>query len=229
MSIQLIGKNIHSLGDFIEQKMHQYAENPAFHCIGQTLSFKEIEAKSRALACWLQQETTLKPGDRIAIQLPNIIQYPVAAYAALRAGLVLVNTNPLYTPREMQHQFKDSGAKAIIILQDLLPKLDEIKEATEIEIIIVTSADDFITEDIVELDDSTCLNQAIAQGLTMCLKPRVNQDLDTVCALQYTGGTTGVSKGAVLTHRNVLSNTGQVLERLGDYCLPSRGSGDFPL
>lgn len=218
MSTPLIDPNIHSLADLIEQSMNQYANNPAFNCIDQTLSFAEIEIKSRAFACWLQQRTDLKAGDRIVIQLPNIIQYPVAAYAALRAGLVLVNTNPLYTPREMQHQFKDSGAKAIVILRDLLPKLEEIKAATDLETIIVTSAADFLTGDMQEQEGTICLNHAISEGSTMTLKPRINESLDAVCVIQYTGGTTGVSKGAILTHRNILSNCGQTFERIGEYC-----------
>ena len=112
----------HSLADFIEATLAKFGEKPAFSCLGQTLSFAEIEQKSRALACFLQEHPAINAGDRIAIQLPNLIQYPIAAYGALRAGLVLVNTNPLYTPREMQHQFKDSGAKVLVILEDLLPK-----------------------------------------------------------------------------------------------------------
>ena len=133
-------KPINSLADLIEQSLTKYADKPAFHCLGQTLSFAEIEQKSRALAIWLQQHSGLKQGDRIVIQLPNLIQYPIAAYAALRAGLVLVNTNPLYTTREMQHQFKDSGAKAIIILADLYPKLAEIQSQTDIQQVIITQA-----------------------------------------------------------------------------------------
>ncbi|WP_156499634.1 AMP-binding protein, partial [Oleiphilus sp. HI0061] len=102
-----------NLADFLEGFLQKYAEKPAYSCLGQTLSFAEIDAKSKALACFLQQQENLNQGDRIVIQLPNLSQYPIAAYAALRAGLVVVNTNPLYTPREMQHQFSDSGAKAI--------------------------------------------------------------------------------------------------------------------
>lgn len=218
MNSQLIESHIHSLGDFIEQSLAQYADLPAYHCLGQTLSFIDIEQKSRALACWLQQKSGLQAGDRIIIQLPNLIQYPIAAYAALRAGLVLVNTNPLYTPREMHHQFKDSGAKAIVILADLLPKLAEVQPDTAIETVIVTNAADLLTGDAPEYQVGISFNQAISEGDLLTLQPRQATALDDVCVLQYTGGTTGVSKGACLTHRNILSNASQTLARIKDRC-----------
>jgi long-chain acyl-CoA synthetase len=118
MTQTIINLKFNNIADLIEDSLLKYADKPAFSCLGQTLSFAQIDAKSKALACWLQQQENLSPGDRIVIQLPNLNQYPIAAYAAFRAGLVIVNTNPLYTPREMQHQFKDSGAKAIILLTD---------------------------------------------------------------------------------------------------------------
>lgn len=204
-----------SIADFVESTLQKYSEKPAYACLGQTLTFGEIEEKSRALACFLQQHPELQPGDRIAIQLPNLIQYPIAAYAAFRAGLVIVNTNPLYTPPEMQHQFKDSGAKALIILKDLLPKFDAIKAHTDIDLVIATSAPDLLTNDLADAPDG-CIS------LTQILKEFANQDLaerplvslDDNCVLQYTGGTTGVSKGACLSHGNILSNALQVHERL---------------
>jgi len=215
---QLIDSNIHSLGDFIEQSFAKYGDNPAFHCLGQTLSFREIDQQSRNLACWLQQESGLVAGDRIIIQLPNLNQYPIAAYAALRAGLVLVNTNPLYTPREMLHQFKDSGAKGIIILADILPKLNEIIGDTAIETVIVTRSDDLLTKNLAASEQGISFNQAISIGQSLTLQPRPETKLDDVCILQYTGGTTGVSKGACLTHRNILSNASQTLGRIKNRC-----------
>ena len=210
---QLIDQGINSLGDFIEQSLSQYADHEAYSCLGQTLTFAQIDEKSRALACWLQQLSGLQPGDRIVIQLPNIIQYPVAAYAALRAGLVLVNTNPMYTPQEMAHQFKDSGAKAIITLKDLLPKLNAVKAATDIETVLVCNPTDFISNDNTASKDCINLNQAIADGSILTLQARKNNQLDDTCVLQYTGGTTGVSKGAELTHANILSNAAQTKDR----------------
>ena len=215
---ELIASGINNLGDFIEDALSKYADNPAFSCLGQTLSFFELDSRSRALACWLQQESGLKPGDRIVIQLPNITQYPIAAYAALRAGLVLVNTNPLYTPKEMRHQFKDSGAKAIITLQDLLPKLEKVKADTDIETVIFCNPGDLISHDKQELAGCVNFNLAMAKGVNLTLNKRANIHLDDTCVLQYTGGTTGVSKGAELSHRNILSNAAQTLNGLGDTC-----------
>ncbi|MEH6345605.1 MAG: long-chain fatty acid--CoA ligase [Bermanella sp.] len=213
---QLIDQGINSLADFIENSLTQYAEHPAYSCMGQTLTFAQVDEKSRALACWLQQESGLKAGDRIIIQLPNILQYPVAAYAALRAGLVLVNTNPMYTPQEMAHQFKDSGAKAIILLQDLLPKLNAIRSTTSIETVLVCNPTDFLTNDNTAVEDCIDLNLAITKGSELALQPRKNNQLNDTCVLQYTGGTTGVSKGAELTHANILSNAAQTKERRGE-------------
>ncbi len=206
-----------SLADLIEDSLQKYADLPAYHCLGQTLTFAEIDIKSRALAAWLQQKSGLKFGDRVIIQLPNLIQYPIAAYAILRAGLVIVNTNPLYTNREMEHQFSDSGAKAIIILQDLLPKLDAIKEKTDIECVITTSAADLLTGDLSYQHDSNFgFNQILAEGENLPCRNHSNTDVDDVCVLQYTGGTTGVSKGACLTHKNLMSCGLQIFERFGE-------------
>lgn len=224
MTNVLIAPGINSLADMVEKSLHDYADKPAFSCLGQTLTFAQIDEKSRALGCYLQQKIKLKAGDVIVIQLPNLTQYPIAVYAALRIGLIIVNTNPLYTPREMQHQFKDSGAKALIILADLLPKFEGIQTETDIETVIVTSAADLMTNDIAEqgVNGHICFNHAIAQGAPLILKPRQYDNLDAPCLLQYTGGTTGVSKGAVLTHRNILSNRGQTLERIFAYCQPGK-------
>lgn len=208
---------IANLADFIEASMEKHHDLPAYSCLGQTLTFADIEQKSRALASWLQQKSGLVAGDRVVIQLPNINQYPIAAYAVLRAGMVIVNTNPLYTSREMQHQFCDSGAKAIIILADLLPKLTKIKAQTDIEQVIVTAPDDLLSNNINEyLDDSIAFNQVINQGKTLALQPREQILGDDSCILQYTGGTTGVSKGACLTHNNIIACTEQILHQLND-------------
>lgn len=220
----LIANNINNLGDYIDGVFNKYSDQPAYNCIGQTLSFKDIDEKSNALACWFQNEAGLKSGDRIVIQLPNLIQYPIAAYAAARAGLVIVNTNPLYTEREMAHQFTDSGAKAIVILADLLPKLEAIKANTEIETVLVTGAGDMLTGNTEVPAGCFGFTQALAAGAGKTLAPRT-QTIDDVSVLQYTGGTTGVSKGAALSHKNVLSNAFQTMNHLGDKC--GEGSETF--
>lgn len=208
---------LQNLATSIEQSLKNYADKPAYSCLGQTFSFAEIDQKSQALAYWLQQQPGLEQGDRIVIQLPNLTQFPIAAFAALRAGLVIVNTNPLYTTREMLHQFNDSGAKAIIILEDLLPKLNEIIDETQINTVICTKVTDLLTQAIGETpDNTTCLNQIIAENMNKPLEPRKSLSEDDICVLQYTGGTTGVSKGASLSHKNLLSNSEQIFQRLSN-------------
>ena len=220
MSNLLIHKNIKNMGDFIEYSLAKYPDNPAFHCFYQTMTFKEIDQKSYQLACWLQQQSGLVQGDRIIIQLPNIIQYPIAAYAALRAGLVLVNSNPQYTPREMQHQFKDSGAKALITLDSLLDNYVLIAEQTDIITVISTQPMDLAQPNIYQPKVGTSLLDAINAGESLSLQPRTSQ-LSDICILQYTGGTTGVAKGACLTHRGVLSNSAQTYHRIEQRCVDS--------
>ncbi len=172
MTQTLINLEFNNIADLIEHSLLKYADKPAFSCLGQTLSFAQIDAKSKALACWLQQQKSLSPGDRIVIQLPNLNQYPIAAYAALRAGLVIVNTNPLYTPREMQHQFIDSGAKAIILLSDLLPKFNEVKEHTDIELVITTGATDLLTGDMNAPSGCVSFNQILSDCADAVLATR---------------------------------------------------------
>lgn len=211
-----------SLADFIEDSLKKHSKSPAYSALGQTLSFAEIERKSRALAVWLQQYSGLNAGDRVIIQLPNLIQYPIAAYAILRAGMIIVNTNPLYTNREMLHQFNDSSAKAIIILSDLVPKLDAIIDETQIEQVIVTSAADLLTNDISYRHDSyKGLNKILQLDTPFILKPRSKSSADDVCVLQYTGGTTGVSKGACLSNKNIISAATQVITCLGSHIKPT--------
>ncbi|WP_206483310.1 AMP-binding protein [Thalassotalea sp. G2M2-11] len=206
-----------NLSQFISDAMQQFADKPAYSCLGQTLTFQEIDSKSTALAAYFQS-LGLCAGDRIVIQLPNLIQYPIVNYAALKAGIIVVNTNPLYTPREMKHQFNDSGAKAIVILSDLYPKLLEILAETNIEQVIVTGAADLLTNNVEVSEPNTIsFNQAIIAGEGLTLTPS-NAALDDVALLQYTGGTTGVSKGAQLTHRNVIANALQSAERIGERC-----------
>ncbi|MBT0585274.1 AMP-binding protein [Alteromonas oceanisediminis] len=217
MYTDLLPADVRSLPDYIEHVFSTYTDAPAYCALGQTFTFTDLETRSRALANWFQHEAGLRPGDRIAIQLPNLLQNPVAVYAALRAGLVVVNTNPLYTPREMQHQFSDSGAKAIVILSDLLPNLEKVIENTTIDTVVITSATEFLQPDSAPQHPSyISLTGAIKQGKSCAEFARPEVTLDTLCMLQYTGGTTGLSKGAALSHANVLSNSVQTLDRLGD-------------
>ena len=211
-----------NLAKIIEQAMVTYADLNAYSCLGQSMTFAEVDKKSLSLACYLVNDAGLKTGDRVAIQLPNIIQYPIAAYAVLRAGLVLVNTNPLYTAREMQHQFSDSGAKALIILGDMLPKLEHIISVTEIETVITTQIMDLIKPQYSTNESSSphFENVNLVSLIDILMSDKklnsLAQDstLNTIAAIQYTGGTTGLSKGAVLTHGNLLSNLEQTSDRL---------------
>ncbi|HCF79834.1 MAG TPA: long-chain fatty acid--CoA ligase, partial [Glaciecola sp.] len=143
-STNFIPENISSIGDFVEGFFTQHAAVPAYTALGQTYSYAQIDAASAQFATYCVNQLGLKVGDRIAIQLPNVLQNPIAVYGAFRAGLVVVNTNPLYTPREMKHQFNDSGAKALVILADFLPKYDEIAEDVAIESVIITSATELL-------------------------------------------------------------------------------------
>lgn len=206
-----------SLAELIEQAMIKNAERIAYQCLGESITFKEVEQKSRALACYLLNVAKLSSGDRVAIQLPNINQYPIAAFAVLRAGLVLVNTNPMYTSREMQHQFTDSGAKALIILTDLLPKLSDIMKESKIETVIATSAIDMLSPQ--GLSTAQVKNHTGGANVVAFMdivknthNEKINRqaiNLNHITLIQYTGGTTGLSKGAVLTQRNLLSNIEQ--------------------
>lgn len=218
MSEFVLPQNATSLPDYIEHQLREYKTLPAYTALGQTLTYGQIEHYSRSLACYLRNHLGLEPGDRIAIQLPNLIQNPIAVYAALRAGLVVVNTNPLYTQREMTHQFNDSGAKALIILSDLLPKYQAIADDTKIEHVLVTGASDLLdSHPQAAPEGTTGLLHAIAKSPCDNVPARPPANLDDVCMLQYTGGTTGISKGAALTHRNILANSVQTLDRLGKH------------
>ena len=205
--IQLNPDNYKNLIDVFEESCQLYQNKAAYNCFGQTLSFSDVEQASRNFAAYLSNEIGLKKGDRIAIQLPNINQYPIVAWGALRAGLILVNTNPLYTARELIHQFNDAQVKAVVVLSDILPMIEGIIEHTSVEHVIATNVTDFIQESPLpscKLRNLISLSQAIAKGDDLPL-PEITLSMDDVAVLQYTGGTTGVAKGAVLTHGNLFS------------------------
>jgi len=213
---------------FFEASCRRYGDKPAFTSFGRTLSYRELDHLSAAFACYLQRDTDLKPGDRIAIQLPNLIQYPVVVFGALRAGLVIVNTNPLYTPTEMAHQFRDSGAKALVIHKSMAHKAQQILAETEIKHIVLTQVGDlhgFVKRHLINaavkyvkkmepayyLPGSVGLRAELLKYADARPEP-VERDPWDLAALQYTGGTTGVSKGAMLTHANLLSNMLQAVQ-----------------
>ncbi|MFZ2288438.1 MAG: AMP-binding protein [Halopseudomonas yangmingensis] len=200
-----------NIADVLDKACVDYGDKPAFSCGKDTLSFIQLRDQSEALARFLRQRSGLQPGDRIAIQLPNLLQYVIAIFGALKAGLVIVNTNPQYTAPEARHQFADSSARALIVLDKLLPLVRAIQPATQIEQLIVTSMDDLTNPQYSSDEaDVTRLMQALREGATL---PAVDaqRGLDDLAMLQYTGGTTGVSKGAMLTHRNILSNVLQAV------------------
>ena len=200
-----------NLVDMFAQACTDFAQRPAFTAIGQTLTFADIDRHSRDFAAYLLGPAGLVPGQRVAIQLPNLCQYPLVAWGVLRAGLVLVNTNPLYTQRELLHQFTDAGVTALVCLADLLPTLEQVVPQTDIEQVIVTNVFDLIEAQPApasELPGLVTLPAALAAGALYDL-PDSGAGLNDIAMLQYTGGTTGVAKGAVLTHGNILASTRQ--------------------
>lgn len=218
-----------TLPDLLASACQQYGDQPAFSSLGRTLSYAELDRLSAAFAVWLQTHTDLQPGDRLAIQLPNIIQYPVVVFGALRAGLVVVNTNPLYTADEMEHQFRDSGARALVIHTSMAHKAEAILPRTDIRWTLVTQVGD-----LHGLLQRTLINGVVKylrrqqprfnlpgviqlrHALNACLgqqpEPVASRPAD-VAVLQYTGGTTGVAKGVMLSHANLIANAlqGQAL------------------
>ncbi|MCB1664580.1 MAG: AMP-binding protein [Pseudomonadales bacterium] len=214
------------LSDMYAYAFATYRDLPAFSALGHTLSYGELEALSDEFCLYLQQHDTLKPGDRIAIQLPNILQFPIAAIGALKAGLVLVNTNPLYTAREMRHQFRDAGVKAVVILSNFADKLESILADTDIETIITTDIGDalpplkrFVVNTAARYLKKMVPDYSLPHAVRwhriitgkQVQRPVALTDSGTdVAIILYTGGTTGVSKGAMLTHSNLLANMMQL-------------------
>lgn len=206
----------------LKESCQRFADKPAFTNLGKTLTYGDLYRMSGDFAAWLQNYTDLQPGDRIAVQLPNVLQYPVVVFGAIRAGLVVVNTNPLYTTREMEHQFNDSGAKALVCLANMGHLAEIVVPNTDIKTVIITEVADFlpplkrlIVNSVVKyvkkmvpafhIPNSLKLNDILALGSKKAAR-NVNPDSNELAVLQYTGGTTGVAKGAMLTHRNLIAN-----------------------
>jgi long-chain acyl-CoA synthetase len=232
-----------SLAQLLDEAFRKYAERPAYISMGVELSYGELDRLSAAIGAWLQSKGLTK-GKRVAIMMPNILQYPVVMAGVLRAGCTVVNVNPLYTPRELEHQLKDSGADAIFILENFAATLQQVAARVPTKTIVVATMGDmlgglkgmlvnFVVRKIkklvppFELPSAQRFNDVLSAAEKLTLKP-VATGHDDIAFLQYTGGTTGVSKGAVLTHRNIIAN---ILQSEAWYqpALSKLKSGENPL
>ncbi|MCU1755687.1 AMP-binding protein [Pseudomonas sp. FSL R10-1350] len=215
----------------LRQSCQRFADKPAFSNLGKTITYGELYELSGAFAAWLQQHTDLQPGDRIAVQLPNLLQYPIAVFGAIRAGLIVVNTNPLYTAREMEHQFNDSGAKALVCLANMAHLAEKVVPQTSVKYVIVTEVADMLSpfkrvliNSVIKyvkkmvpayhLPNAIKFNDILSKGHGQPVK-EANPISSDVAVLQYTGGTTGVAKGAMLSHRNLIANMLQCKALMG--------------
>ena len=211
-----------SLVQLLNESFVRHADKPAYTMMGRDMTYGELDRASRSLAAYLQQLPGMQAGDRVAVMMPNILQYPIAVAAILRAGLVLVNVNPLYTARELEHQLKDSGAKAIIIIENFAHTLEQCLSHTDVRHIVLASMGDrmgglkgalvnFVVRKVKKMVPSFQLpnvvrfNDAVSRHAPTALR-EVTPGPEDLAALQYTGGTTGVAKGAMLLHRNILAN-----------------------
>ena len=229
-----------SVVEVFERSCKKYADRPAFSNMGVTISYAELERQSAAFAGYLQQQTELKPGDRIAVQMPNLIQYPIAVFGAIRAGLIVVNTNPLYTAREMRHQFKDSAARALVYLNIFGKNVQQVLPDTDIQYLIEVKMGDMqsaakgwlintVVEKVKKMVPKYHLPQAVSFKSVLKLGrgdhlQQVPLDLNDIAVLQYTGGTTGSPKGAMLTHGNLVANMQQVYA-----CMLQHGNDGAPI
>ncbi|MGB3917837.1 MAG: AMP-binding protein [Thiothrix litoralis] len=214
----------HSLVDLFQRSVKQYGSRPAFSNMGKVLTYNDVDELTRQFAAYLIHGAGLKPGERIALMMPNLLQYPIALFGALRAGLVVVNTNPLYTDRELEHQLKDSGATAIVILANFVRTLEDVLDKVPIKTIITTEIGDLLgfpksllvnlvvkyVKKMVpafKLPTAIKFNQALTLGKQYATRFKdAEPGHEDIAFLQYTGGTTGIAKGAALTHRNMIAN-----------------------
>lgn len=220
-----------SVVDILNQSCEQFRDRPAFENFGTTLTFGDLDRMSRNFAATLQAKG-LKPGERIALMMPNILQYPIALFGALRAGLVVVNTNPMYTKRELRHQLVDSGARAIVVVDNFAHVLQAVQDEVPVEFVFTTAVGDlvnfprgalinFLLKYVrkavppYDLPSAERFTDAVDAGQKLPLKP-VSLGFEDIAFLQYTGGTTGVAKGAMLTHRNMVANMLQAKAWLGN-------------
>ena len=226
-----------SLGDLFERSVARFADKPAYHCMGKSITYAELDALSARFGAWLQSELKLPAGGRVALMMPNVLQYPIALFGTLRAGYTVVNVNPLYTARELEHQLKDSGAEAIVILENFAHTLEHVRAQVSVRHIVVTSLGemlglvkgtivDFVVRKVRKLvpawrlDGHVRFSTALQRGAAHKLQP-ATVGHDDIAFLQYTGGTTGVAKGAMLTHRNIIAN----LQQAHAWIAPCVGEG----
>jgi long-chain acyl-CoA synthetase len=234
-----------SIVDMFNEACEHYHALDAFTCLGQTMTFGELDQLSHQFAVYIQHHTTLAPGDRLAVQLPNTLQYPVVLFGALRAGVVIVNTNPLYTGTELQHQLKDSGAKVLMVLANVAKSVETIIDQTDIQQVILTEIGDlhrfpkrqiingvvkYIKKQVPKCHFPCSINfrKALDLGKRDTFSP-VDIAPSDIAFLQYTGGTTGVAKGAMLTHNNLLANKTQVLKHWESVLEPTKEVFAAPL
>ena len=217
-----------SFADFLDRGFIKFSNSVAFENMGKSITYKELDILSQKFSLYLTEELHMKKGDRLAIQSPNVLQYPIALFGALRSGIIVVNTNPLYTPSEMKHQFNDSGCKTILILSNFAYNLEKVISETKIEHVIVSDMGDmlgafkggvvnFVVKYVKKMVPKFSLPSAISFKKALSIGGKYEfkkHDIspEDIAFLQYTGGTTGVSKGAMLTHYNVLSNISQMSE-----------------
>ncbi|MFT6780170.1 MAG: long-chain acyl-CoA synthetase, partial [Saprospiraceae bacterium] len=207
--------------EFLTESMQKYADLPAYECMSKILTYKEVDQLSTQFGAYLHSRG-LQPKDKIALMMPNLLQFPIVLFGCLKAGLTIVNTNPLYTPREMKHQFTDSDVKAIVIADNFAANLEKVLPDTQISTIILTSIGemlgsikggivDFMVKKVkrlvpkYDLPNTVTFSEAIKTGKKFKIKEFENCAEDVIVH-QYTGGTTGVAKGAMLTNRNLIAN-----------------------
>src|SRR6266568_4049939 len=221
-----IDPNAHrSVVAMLGQAMKTHADRPAFHSFGQTLTYAEVDRQSRNFAAYLQKKLGVKKGDRVAVMMPNLLAFPIAFLGIIRAGAAQVNVNPLYTPRELEHQLKDAGVKIMVVFAGSSATVAEVMASTPLEMVITAGPGDGSTAKLPgppvdpRLTGALALADVLVEGAALTFDP-VDLNGDDLIFLQYTGGTTGLSKGAALSHRNLVANTEQFKAFMADALRP---------